>query len=133
MLLQTDTPLPACYKHELIKKRAYEQRVREVERGSFTPFVMSLTGGLGNAAILICYKKHSHLNTTNRTATPLPGLGAACHSHYYARQSNALEVLTSQVMPSNISFHPLTLCRIKNVLFLEMFGSSAFVIIIIII
>ena len=50
-------PLAACYrKHENIKKRAYEQRVREIEHGSFTPIVLSLTGGLGKAANL-CYKR----------------------------------------------------------------------------
>ena len=43
-------------KHERIKIRAYEQRVREVEHGSFTPLVMSLSGGCGNAAS-ICYKR----------------------------------------------------------------------------
>ena len=43
-------------KHEMIKIRVYEQRVREVERGSFTPLVMSLTGGCGNAAN-ICSKR----------------------------------------------------------------------------
>ncbi len=49
--------LSATYrKHENIKKRAYEQRVREVEHSSFTPIVMSLTGGLGNAATT-CYKR----------------------------------------------------------------------------
>ena len=37
-------------KHERMKIRAYEQRVREVEHGSFTPLVMSLTGGVSNAA-----------------------------------------------------------------------------------
>ena len=40
-------------KHERIKIIAYEQRVREIERGSFlqfTPLIMSLTGGLSNAA-----------------------------------------------------------------------------------
>ena len=41
----------ACYrKHEKTKKRAYEQRVLEVEHSSFTPLVMSSTGGLGHAA-----------------------------------------------------------------------------------
>jgi hypothetical protein len=50
-------PLAACYrKHENIKKRAYEQRVREIEHGSFTPIVLSLTGGLGKAATM-CYKR----------------------------------------------------------------------------
>ena len=38
----------ACYKkHEWEKKRAYEQRVREIEHSSFTPLVLAATGGLG--------------------------------------------------------------------------------------
>ena len=50
-------PLAACYrKHENSKKRAYEQRVHEIEHGSFTPIVLSLTGGLGKAATT-CYKR----------------------------------------------------------------------------
>ena len=41
----------ACYrKHEKVKKRAYEQRILEIEHSSFTPLVMSSTGGLGDAA-----------------------------------------------------------------------------------
>ena len=53
--------LAATYKkHERIKIRAYEQRVREVEHGSFTPLVMSLTGGCGNAAN-VCYKRLASL------------------------------------------------------------------------
>ena len=43
-------------KHERMKIRAYEQRVREVEHGSFTPLVMSLTGGASNAANIF-YKR----------------------------------------------------------------------------
>ena len=50
-------PLPTCYrKYENIKMRAYEHRAREVEHSTFTPLVMSLTGGLGNAAT-VCYKR----------------------------------------------------------------------------
>ena len=37
-------------KHELEKKRQYEERIREIEHSSFTPLVMSTTGGLGNIA-----------------------------------------------------------------------------------
>ena len=37
-------------KHEMEKKRCYEQRVLEVEHASFTPLVMSTTGGMGNMA-----------------------------------------------------------------------------------
>ena len=43
-------------RHENVKRRAYEQRIREVEHASFTPLVMSLTGGLGHAAT-ITYKR----------------------------------------------------------------------------
>ena len=62
-------PLPACYrKHENLKKCAYEQRVREIERGSFTPLVMSLTGGMGNAAS-VCYKRLASLISAKRDAS----------------------------------------------------------------
>ena len=41
--------LSACYKkHENVKKRAYGQRIREIEHASFTPVVMSATGGLAH-------------------------------------------------------------------------------------
>ena len=44
-------PLQSCYrKHEQTKKRTYEQRCREVEHASFTPLVMSATGGLAKEA-----------------------------------------------------------------------------------
>ncbi len=33
-----------------LKKRAYDQRVREVEHASFTPLVLSATGGMANEA-----------------------------------------------------------------------------------
>ena len=35
---------------------AYEQQIHEIEHGSFTPLVMSLTGGVGSAA-RTCYKR----------------------------------------------------------------------------
>ena len=58
MLLRIDNPSPLATEN---LKRAYEQRVREVEHGSFTPLVMSLTGcGLGNAAT-VCYRRLASL------------------------------------------------------------------------
>ena len=43
--------ITAAYrKHENDKKRAYGQRVREVEHGVFTPLVLSSTGGMGREA-----------------------------------------------------------------------------------
>ena len=43
--------LASCFTHhERQKKRAYEQRVLEIENGSFTPLVFSTTGGMGRLA-----------------------------------------------------------------------------------
>ena len=51
----------ACYrKHEREKKRAYEQRIREVEHSSFTPLVLSATGGMGREATSF-YKRLSSM------------------------------------------------------------------------
>ena len=40
----------AYRKHELMKKREYGQRVRDVEHGVFTPIVFTTTGGMGREA-----------------------------------------------------------------------------------
>ncbi len=51
----------ACYKkHEREKKISYEQRVREIEYVSFTPLVMSTTGGMGREATTF-YKRLASL------------------------------------------------------------------------
>ena len=43
--------LPSVYrKHEQEKRRQYDQRVREIEHATFTPLVLSTTGGMGRAA-----------------------------------------------------------------------------------
>ena len=58
------TQMDACYRrHEREKCRAYEQRVREVERGSFTPLVFSTSGGMGRAAT-VTYKWLASLLST---------------------------------------------------------------------
>ena len=45
------TLLTSCYKkHEREKKRAYEQRIREIEHATFTPLVLAATVGLANEA-----------------------------------------------------------------------------------
>jgi len=36
--------------HEYLKKRAYNARVIQVEKGTFTPLVFSTTGGMGTEA-----------------------------------------------------------------------------------
>ena len=55
------TQMSACYrKHKRAKKRAYEQRIREVAHASFTPLVLSATGGLAIEAISF-YKRLASL------------------------------------------------------------------------
>ena len=46
-----NTTIEKCYrKHEMEKKRAYAQRVREIEHSSFTPIVLSASGGFAREA-----------------------------------------------------------------------------------
>ena len=55
--------LTTCYRRqERGKQRAYEQRVREVEHGSFTPLVFNTAGGMGYAATT-AYKREQSYST----------------------------------------------------------------------
>ena len=52
----------ACYRrHECEKRRAYEQRVLEVEHGTFTPLVLSTSGDWGPSAT-VAFKRLADLN-----------------------------------------------------------------------
>ena len=47
----SNRPLQSAYRrHEKKKRCQYEQRVRDVEHGHFTPLVFTTTGGMGDAA-----------------------------------------------------------------------------------
>ena len=50
---QSSSLAAAFCKHESVKRHAYEERVCEVERGSFTPLVFSSLGGMGKAATVM--------------------------------------------------------------------------------
>ena len=52
-------------RHELEKKRQYEQRIRDVEQATFTPLVMSTTGGMGKAATTF-YKRLASMLSEKR-------------------------------------------------------------------
>ena len=53
--------LSACFRsHDHEKRRMYEQRVREVERGSFTPLAFSALGGMSGPTE-ITYKRLASL------------------------------------------------------------------------
>ena len=53
------TPLGQCFcRAELDKKHMYDERVHEVERGTFSPLVFSCCDGMGPAATVVykpCY------------------------------------------------------------------------------
>ena len=59
--------LASCYRcHEREKRRSYDQRVREIEHGTFTPLVFSAAGGMGNAATIM-FRKLASLLATKRS------------------------------------------------------------------
>ena len=59
--LNRNSTISSCYrKHELEKKCAYEQRLLEVEHSSFTPLVLSATGGMARQATIL-YKRLASL------------------------------------------------------------------------
>ena len=61
--------LQATYRrHEQEKRRQYEQRVREVERTSFSPLVFAASGGMGKAATSF-YKRLAALLSEKRNQT----------------------------------------------------------------
>ena len=69
MHLRAHTPLPQCYRqNELQKKRAYDQRVREIEHGSFSPLVFSTTGGMGTTATTV-YKRIASMIASKHNKT----------------------------------------------------------------
>ena len=52
-----DLEMMTCYRcYEGEKRHSYENRVREVEHGSFAPLVFSTSGGMGRAAT-VAYKR----------------------------------------------------------------------------
>ncbi len=53
----SNSTITSCYKkHENQKKRVYDQRIRDVEHATFTPLVLSATGGLSRQATVF-YKR----------------------------------------------------------------------------
>ena len=53
---------PYC-QHEAVKHRQYEERVREIKHGSFSPLVFSASGGI-SASTVVVYKHLSFLLST---------------------------------------------------------------------
>ena len=55
--LSHNTSLAQCFRrNELEKRRAYDERIREIEHGSFSPLVFSTSGSMGPTATTV-YKR----------------------------------------------------------------------------
>ena len=59
------TILTCFLSHDREKRRIYEQRLRDVERGSFTPLVFSALGGVSRPTE-VTYKRLASLLATKR-------------------------------------------------------------------
>ena len=82
-----NTSLSQCYrKNELEKGRAYDQRISEIEHGTFSPLVFSTAGGMGTTAVVV-YKRLASLVAESITAPT-------------ARQCSGLEASPSYDPPS---------------------------------
>ena len=56
-----NNPLEKCHRRqEMEKKRKYEERIREIEHGSFSPLVFTTAGGMGATATVV-YKRLASL------------------------------------------------------------------------
>ena len=102
-------PLSTCYrKHENAKKRAYDQRIREIEHGTFTPLVLSLTGGMGTAAT-VCYKRLASMIAQKRDQSYSKTMSwLRCSLSFSLLRSSIHRYITSRFrLPMNI---PLLLC-----------------------
>ena len=75
-------------RHENEKRRAYQQRILEVEHGSFTPLVFSATGGMGPAAT-VTYVQENCVSPGREES------GAILQDHWLA--SVHLEFLTDSI------------------------------------
>ena len=67
--------LTIYHQHEKAKRRNYEQRVKEIDHGSFISIVLSATGGIGEAAETTTYKWLAfHIGYKTRTIQLYCGL-----------------------------------------------------------
>ena len=72
------TSLQSTYRrHEQEKKRQYAQRIREVEHSTFTPLVLSTTGGMGRATTTF-YKRLAAMLSEKRDVPYCKVIGWIC-------------------------------------------------------
>ena len=95
--------LPACYRrHELEKRRLYEDRVIQVEHGCFTPLVFSTSGSMGPSASIF-YKRLASRLAAKRNATYSSVLSwIRCKISFALIHSAVLCLRGTRTRPSNL-------------------------------
>ena len=74
--------LEACYRHhERSKKQMYEQRITEVEHGSFTLLIFSMSGGMGRLAQTF-YKRFTSPIVEKRQTQQMTMGWMRCHLNF---------------------------------------------------
>ena len=63
------------------KRMHYDERICNVDRGSFTPLVLTISGGIGPTANTF-YKRLASLHVKNHMLKFSVGSGASYRSHY---------------------------------------------------
>ena len=111
-----NSSMSKCYrKHELDKKREYEERVREIEHGSFSPLVFSTAGGMGPIATTV-YKRIASLIADKRQepySTTLYWL--RCTEFFLTSLSNHVPSRNQVIsFPLTTPFYSFCLCRGKG-------------------
>ena len=96
------SPLAQCYHRaeQLDKKQMYNERIREVENGTFSPLIFSSSGGMGPSATVV-FKRIANLISEQR-GHPY------CHVLYLIRVKLCYLLLRSAVMclrRSRSSYH----------------------------
>ena len=84
-------------RHEREKRRSYDQRVREIEHGTFTPLVFSAAGGMGNAATIMFRR-----------------LASLSHKALLALQPHYGVDKMTQLLPSSLSNHLYLRCTFNH-------------------
>ena len=93
------TPLSACYRsHENEKKRKYDQRIREIEHASFTPLILSCTGGLEPQATTSYKRLASLLSAKWNQAYSLTIMWLRCRLAYSLLRSSVMCILTLAII-----------------------------------
>ena len=95
-------------RHEQEQKRQYDQKIRDVEHSTFTPLVLSTTGGMGRAATTF-YKRLAAMLSERRDVPYSKMIGwIRCHLSFALLRASILFVRGARLSanrPANGALH----------------------------